>query len=86
MENRGHGITLMNRSHAEITGVSEVDCFNEELIVLDTTLGCMTICGSGLNISQLSQEDGRLIVDGEFNSIEYAGKKKGGGFFARLLR
>ena len=69
MEQAAHGFTLMNRSHAEISGVSDVDCFNEGLIVLTTTLGTMTISGSSLNISQLNQEEGRLIVDGEFDSI-----------------
>jgi len=87
MDGNSHGLTLLNRSHAEISGVSDVDCFNEELIVLSTTLGMMTISGSGLNISQLNQEEGRLIVDGEFDAIEYSGKAKNrGGFFGRLLR
>lgn len=88
MEQDAHGITLMNRSHAEISGVNDVDCFNEALIVLSTTLGTMTISGSSLNISQLNQEEGRLVVDGEFDAFEYSGKKgaSGGGFFARLLR
>lgn len=88
MEEHGsHGFTLLNRGHAEITGVSDVECFNEQLIVLATTLGAMTISGSALNISQLNKEDGRLIVDGEFDSIEYSGRARGrGGLFARLLR
>ena len=86
-ENRGHGFTLMDRSHAEITGVSDVDCFNEQLVVLITSLGSMTISGSNLNISHLNKEDGRLIVDGEFDSIEYSGRKGAkGGFFSRLMR
>ena len=86
-ESAAHGFTLMNRSHAEIGGVIDVDCFNEELIVLNTSMGAMTITGSSLNIASLSQEQGRLVVDGEFNSVEYSGRaKKGGGFFSRLLR
>lgn len=85
-EHSGHSFTLIDRSHAEITGVSDVDCFNEQLVVLITTLGNMTISGSGLNISHLNKEDGRLIVDGEFESIEYSGRKARGGFFARLGR
>lgn len=85
-ENENHGFTLVNRSHAEISGVNDVDCFNEELIVLNTVLGAMTITGSNLNISNLSQEQGRLVVDGEFNSVEYTGRAKKGGFFSRLLR
>lgn len=87
-ENGGHGFTLINRNHAEVTGVSDVDCFNEQLVVLITNLGTMTISGSGLNISHLNKEDGRLIVDGEFDAIEYSGKTRGakGGLFSRLLR
>lgn len=87
-ENGGHSFTLINRGHAEITGVSDVDCFNEQLVVLITNLGTMTISGSGLNISHLNKEDGRLIVDGEFDTIEYSGKTRGakGGLFSRLLR
>lgn len=90
METNGqdsHGLSLLDRRHAEISGVSDVDCFNEQLIVLATALGTMTIRGNALNIAQLNQEEGRLIVDGEFDSIEYSGgTQKKSGFFARLLR
>lgn len=88
MEQGAHGLTLMNRGHAEISGVSDVDCFNEQLVVLVTSLGTMTIAGSGLNISHLNKEDGRVIVDGEFDSIEYSGKARGakGGLLSRLMR
>lgn len=87
-EQGAHGLTLINRGHAEITGVTDVDCFNEQVVVLATTLGTMTISGSGLNISHLNQEEGRLIVDGEFEAIEYSGKTRAakGGFLGRLLR
>ena len=83
-----HGLSLTNRSHAEITGVSDVDCFNEQLVVLSTTMGMMTISGNNLNISHLNQEEGRLIVDGEFDSIEYSGKGRDGkgGLLRRILR
>lgn len=86
--NGGHSFTLIDRGHAEISGVTDVDCFNEQLIVLITALGAMTISGSSLNISQLNKEDGRLVVDGEFDAIEYSGKARSGrgGFFARLMR
>ena len=88
MEQGSHGFTLVNRSHAEITGVSDVDCFNEQLVVLITSMGTMTISGTGLNISHLNKEDGRVIVDGEFDAIEYSGKTRGarGGFLSRLMR
>ena len=76
-----HGLTLANRSHAD------VDCFNEQLVVLMTTLGTMTISGSAMNLSHMNKEEGRIIIDGEFDSIEYSGKARGrGGFLAKLLR
>ena len=86
-EGAAHGFTLMNRSHAEISGVIDVDCFNEEIIVINTSMGAMTITGSGMNILVFSQEQGRLVVDGEVNSVEYSGRaKKNGGFLGRLLK
>lgn len=86
-ENMSHGFTLTGRSHGEFSGVNEVDCFNEQVVVLSTSMGTMTISGSNLNISHLNQQEGKLIIDGEFDAIEYSGRKDGkGGFFARLMR
>ena len=86
-ENMSHGFTLTGRSHGEISGVNEVDCFNEQVVVLSTSMGTMTISGSNLNISHLNQQEGRLIIDGEFDAVEYSGRKDGKtGFFARLMR
>ena len=87
-EHGAHALMLSNRSHAEISGVTDVDCFNEQVVVLVTTLGTMTISGSGLNITHLNQEEGRLIVDGEFDAIEYSAGRRSekNGFFARLMR
>ena len=86
-EHLPHGFTLQNRSHAEISGVNEVDCFNEQVVVLSTSMGTMTISGSSLNISHLNQQEGKLVIDGEFDAVEYSGRKDGKeGFLARLLR
>ena len=86
-ENGSHVFTLISRSHAEISGVNEVDCFNEQVVVLATSMGTMTISGSSLYISHLNQAEGTLVVDGEFDAIEYSGKQDGrGGLFSRLMR
>lgn len=82
----GHTLTLVGRSTATITGVEDVECFNEQIVVLRTPLGALTLSGEGLNISQLDLGDGRLIVDGEIAAIEYSRAKKQGGLLSRLLR
>lgn len=81
-----HTLTLVGRAAATVTGVEDVDCFNEQIVILRTPLGLLTISGEGLNISQLSLGDGRLIVEGEIAAIEYSQRKKqSGSFLGRLF-
>ena len=85
--NRAHAVTLADRKRLSLTGIEDVDCFNEQLVVLRTPLGTLTIAGAGLNISRLDLEDGRVEIDGEVDAMEYSGgKKKPGGLFGRLFR
>ena len=80
-----HAITLTDRKRLSITGVEDVDCFNEQIVVLRTPLGTLTVTGAGLNVSQLNVEDGRVSVEGEVDALEYTGGKKKGGL-GRLFR
>lgn len=81
-----HTLTLVGRTTATVTGVEDVECFNEQIVVLRTPLGALTLSGEGLNISQLSLGDGRLIVEGEISAVEYSHARKQGGLLSRLLR
>lgn len=81
-----HTLSLADRKRLSLTGVEDVDCFNEQIVVLRTSLGTLTIAGAGLNISQLSLEDGRVELEGEVDALEYSGGKKRGGLLGRLFR
>ena len=81
-----HAVTLTDRKKLSITGVEDVDCFNEQIVVLRTPLGTLTVAGAGLNISRLSLEEGRVEIEGEVDALEYSGGKKGGGLLGRLFR
>ena len=83
---RGHGVALEDRKRLSLTGVEDVDCFNEQLVVLRTPLGTLTVAGAGLNISQLSLETGRVEIEGEVDALEYSGGGKRGGLLGRLFR
>lgn len=65
-------LTLENKEVLNITGVNKVDNFNEDLIVLNTNKGKLTIKGVGMSISKLNVEEGRLMVKGEINSLVYS--------------
>ena len=83
---RAHSITLCDRKKLSLTGVEDVDCFNEQIVVLRTPLGTLTVAGAGLNVSKLSLEEGRVEIEGEVDALEYSGGKKKGGLWGRLLR
>lgn len=83
---REHTVRLMERKRATITGVEDVDCFNEQIVVLRTPLGVLTLTGAGMNISHLNLEEGRVEVEGEFDAVEYTGGRKKGGLFSRVFR
>jgi len=85
---RPHAVEIENRRSAEITGVEDVDCFNERTVALKTSAGEMLIGGEGLNLSMLDLEKGRVRIEGEIASLEYTGKNRAEkkGFFGRLFR
>lgn len=82
-----HTVHMQGRHAATLTGVEDVDCFNEQIVVLRTSLGALTLTGEGLNISQLNLGEGKLVVEGEIASLEYSQRKKAAGssFLGRLF-
>lgn len=87
---RSHSILMENRERVTITGVQDVDSFDEASVLLVTDLGYIVLHGIDLHINKLNLEDGQLIVEGEIIGIEYSDHDgiggKSGGFFKKLFR
>ena len=82
----GHHVALEERRRLVISGVEDVERFDEQTIVLTTTMGELEIQGEGLHIEQLSLDGGDLKVDGDVRALIYDTETRGeGGFFARLF-
>ena len=83
-----HSLSLEGRQKAVITGVEGVDSFNEQMVVLSTSAGTLTLLGEGLHVSDLNLENGRLLVDGEIAALEYdeRGRSQRTSLFSRLFR
>jgi len=82
-----HHLVLEGRSRLAVSGVEEVESFDEGLVVLYTSKGILLIRGSGLSIDRLSIDKGELSVEGEVDALEYENRQqKGGGFWSRLLK
>ena len=81
-----HTLTMDGRTRAKLAGVTAVNCFNEQEVVLETTVGEVALLGDGLHIEQLDLEDGQLDVTGDITAIEYSApsiKKERRGLFSR---
>jgi sporulation protein YabP len=80
---------MENRRKISVSGVEDIESFNEEQIILYTCNGVLIISGSGMHISKLSIDNGETTINGEFNSLIYNdtyGKKDKSGILARLFR
>ena len=82
-----HNIIMENRKILHLSGVNDVDRFDESTIVLLTELGQLTIHGLNLHISHLDQQTGEMDVDGEISELIYTdAPMERGGFFAKIFR
>ena len=83
------GLTMERREKAVMTGVTLGERFDENEVVLHTHGGRLTLTGTGLHVSSLQLEEGRLLVDGTIDSASYdgGGMRPGrrGGFLRRAL-
>lgn len=82
-----HELNMSNREKLTMTGVKEVESFNETQVRLDTVQGPCLIEGEELNIQVLSLETGRLVVSGKIATINYHVKgAKGKGLINRIFK
>ncbi len=78
-----HTLTLLARTHVELAGVTEVNSFDEECVVLSTVCGELTVEGAGLRVGTLDMTRGVLVIDGKVSALYYTdtvGTRKKGFF------
>ncbi len=83
-----HSAILTDRTTLELSGVTDVDSFDENEISLYTTLGEMVVRGKALHVNAMNVDTGDMQIDGDIRSIVYGDKekKKKTGFFGKLAR
>ena len=66
-----HRLELIGREHLVISGVEDVERFDENGIVMATSAGTLVVTGEELHIGKLSLDGGELHVDGRVDSVSY---------------
>ena len=83
-----HRVILTNREKMLVTGVEDVDSFDDDNMVIYTTEGTLTVRGADFRINRFSVDDGELEVEGEVDALEYSDghKKEKVGLFSKIFK
>lgn len=82
-----HNIVLENRKKLVLSGVINVESFEEDSVELKTALGDLSIRGEGLKMESFVSDIGDLVVNGNIYAIVYMNdSSKKQGFFNRLFK
>jgi len=81
-----HQLTLEGRERLTVSGVEDVERFDENMIVMNTAAGTLVVSGERLHIEKLSLDGGELHVDGQIDALQYEEQGGGrGGLLSRLF-
>lgn len=82
-----HSMLLKDRQELHLSGVTDVDSFDETGIAAYTDIGELSVGGENLHITKLSLETGELIVEGKVTSLIYRDEApKATSFFSKVFR
>ncbi len=71
-----HNVILEERSKLSVSGVTDVESFDENEISLYTALGELSIKGKCLHVDEISLETGDMAVTGDIKSMVYGDKDR----------
>lgn len=83
-------IILENREKLTVTGVIDVLSFDDQIVIVETQLGLLTIKGEELRINKLSIDSLEVIIEGEIFNLGYSdaniNKKNNGSLLGKIFK
>lgn len=83
-------VILENREKLTISGVLDVLSFDDQIVIVETELGLLTIKGENLRINKLSLDTTEVIVEGTIFNLSYSeknlDKKSGSNIFGKIFK
>jgi sporulation protein YabP len=80
---------MRGRKLLDITGVKQVESFDNEEFLLETSMGFLAIKGQNLQMKNLDVEKGIVSIKGKIFDLVYLDEQHGEkakGFFSKLFR
>jgi len=82
-------LVLENRGKLSISGVLDVLSFDDQVVMVETELGLLTVKGENLRINKLSIDTSEVIVEGEISYLAYSDKdieKNKGSIISKIFK
>lgn len=81
-------LLLENREKLCVSGVIDVESFNDQSIIAITNIGVLIIRGEELHINKLNLDSNELVVEGDIFSLEYSDGEtvKSKSFFGKMFK
>ena len=81
-------IILENREKLNVTGVNDVLSFDDQVVIIETELGLLTVKGENLKINKLNIDTSEVIVEGRIDNLSYSQNqaKSEGGIWGKLFK
>ncbi|MFS0784153.1 sporulation protein YabP [Bacillus sp. 1P06AnD] len=84
-----HDVVMRGRKLLEITGVKQVESFDNEEFLLETSMGFLAIKGENLQMKNLDVDSGIVSIKGKIFDLIYVDEPSGDkakGFFGKLFK
>lgn len=82
-------LVLENRQKLSISGVIDVLSFDDQVVIVETELGLLTVKGENLRINKLSIDTSEVVVEGEIYNLAYSENdldKKTSSIFNKIFK
>lgn len=82
-------VILENRNKLSISGVLDVLSFDDQIVILETELGLLTVKGENIKINKLSIDISEVIIEGDIFNIGYSEKnmnEKDSSFIRKIFK
>lgn len=81
-------LILENREKLNVSGVNDVLSFDDQVVIIETELGLLTVKGENLKINKLNIDTSEVIVEGKIDNLSYSEHqaKSEGGILGKIFK
>ena len=82
-------VVLENREKLNVTGINDILSFDDQVVMIDTELGLLTVKGENIRINKLSIDTSEVIIEGDISYLAYSDKeleKNKGNLISKIFK